>query len=114
MKNANEMTLDECIEEMMTDEGWVRTENFTGEVRSPAKAYCHEPPCSPTLECAAAAMPAGWVWMRGMWGGRPAWIATRAGEPWVNGVSIDDTGDEMPDRFRLAVLCRLAEKEVRT
>ncbi len=68
-----------------------------------------------TLDGAAAALPEGWTWEKSADDGEPEWSwgnkTWRAFHPRYSWVGVPDTGDEIADRYRLAVLCRLAAKE---
>ena len=71
-------------------------------------------PHPPTIDGAAAALSEGWTWKRytdtddgEVWA---AWRTVGEGI-WVDEVNVPDTGDELRDRWLLAVLCRLAAKE---
>ncbi len=68
------------------------------------RTYASVHPHPPTLDGAAAALPEGWAW----WKDATDWIAQA---PHSEFVYVRDTGDETADRYRLAVLCRLAAKE---
>jgi len=69
-----------------------------------------------TLDSAASALPVGWKWAR--WGDG-VWVAQRVYPASMLPKDCDmsiietlDTGDEIRDRFVLAVLCRMAAKGV--
>lgn len=68
------------------------------------RLYDHPHP--PTIDGAAKAMPEGWEW----WKVTAEWAAQAANTPMIR---IPDTGDEMADRYLLAVLCRIAAKEAK-
>lgn len=61
-------------------------------------------PIPNTLDAAAAAMPEGWDW----WKSSSEYLAQAAGTDFVR---VRSTGDEITDRFRLAVLCHMAGKK---
>lgn len=130
-EQAKTATLDELRDWLAGDDGW---EKFTdhdyhgGNKVDIAAWRKHQPqlaiinfgspwrvlwvhPHPPTLDGAAAALPEGWDWSRanGVWHGWHEACTKACGcvEP-----STEDTGDEIADRYRLAVLCRLAEKAV--
>lgn len=86
--------------------------HVVGERQSTTLMRVYNHPHPPTRDGAAAAMPEGWAWSRLLgfrewYGAKPDASGRIAG--W--GVTIPDTGDEIADRYRLAVLCRLAERE---
>jgi len=64
-------------------------------------------PHPPTRDGAAAALPKGWDF----WKITAEWIAQG---PQPVFVCTPDTGDEIADRYRLAVLCRLAGQKAPT
>lgn len=128
-EQAKTATLDELRDWLAGDDGWnyePLVVNDDGAVAGgwwrwvalstlKARSWCKNPrhPHPPTLDGAAAALPEGWAWWRLL--GFREWYAA---QPDANGritgwgVTIPDTGDEIADRYRLAVLCRLAEKAV--
>lgn len=127
--NVNEMTRDECRDELARMDGWVWTAIGTrSEVVHPdptsTVVYTRTVECAPyrwirdgkvaiphpyeeTLDGAAAALPEGWDWSRanGVWRGWHEKCAVGCGcvEP-----AIEDTEDEIADRYRLALACVLA------
>jgi hypothetical protein len=60
-------------------------------------------PHPPTLDGAAKAMPKGWRWKR-VWNGGLNQGYWRAWLDWEHVEDVPDTGDEITDRYRLAVL----------
>ena len=109
-------TLDELRDWLAGEDGWVdHTTCPDGWDSRPwknhtTKASSQDHPHPPTLDGAAKALPEGWEWSRanGVWHGWHDLCTKACGcvEP-----STDDTGDEIADRYRLAVLCRIAAKE---
>lgn len=88
------------------------TEVWTdGECRIADQLGIH--PYPPTLDGAASAMPEGWVWVREYstsednydMGFVLTWSAYGPHDEWVK---IDDTGDEIHDRYLLAKLAKEA------
>lgn len=109
-EQAMTATVDELRDWLAVDDGWepyTASNDVTvwhrGEVTVNYEVSPHPHP--PTLDGAAAAMPKGWDW----WKVTAEWAAQAAHTPMIR---IPDTGDEIADRYRLAVLCRLAEREV--
>lgn len=108
--NVNEMTLDEVRDFLMWRDGWshvLRHRHASGadqwcwERDNGDETFDHPHPA--TLDGAAAALPEGWTW----WKVTAEWAAQAAHSPMIY---IPDTGDEIADRYRLALACRLAEK----
>ena len=120
--NPQTMTCDECRDELARRAGWKHitepTDEWDADTRSMTMypehwiresthdvAYCH--PYPPTLDGAAGALPEGWWWSKFETGS--------AGVKWVSGpengfasVTVYDTGDEITDRYRLALCCVIA------
>jgi len=112
-------TVDELRDWLAVDDGWHYEAGVEGdpvwckltdlESWNPSRSdypsgsqYDH--PFPPTRDGAAAAIPKGWDW----WKVTAEWAAQAAHTPMIR---TPDTGDEIADRYRLAVLCRLAERE---
>jgi len=110
--NPNTMTLDEVRDELARMDGWRQAlrhrhasgvEQWCWERDGGDESFDHPHPA--TLDGAAAAFPKDWTWTRDpSWYGWPPGIRSH----W-NAVSVPDTGDEVLDRYRLALACRLAE-----
>lgn len=93
--------LDSVRDEVARLSGW--TEGRVGSWgKFPRPAYVDFHPCPPTLDGAANAMPEGWLWRK--CGVPSQWNAAKSGDCWVDGVYVPDTGDEIADRYRLALL----------
>ena len=121
--NPHTATLDELRDWLATEDGWSLRKYGRGQMWYP-KGWpdCHEllhneHPISPTLDGAASAMPEGWWWQRDL-GTEPnpqglllKWVACQIGSDRWKIVETRDTGDEITDRYRLAALCVMAEKE---
>lgn len=116
------MTTDQLRDWCAEDDGWLppAKTNPLGpwskvETRGGFEVVRFGPhPYPPTRDGAAAALPEGWTWGRGLslpveGQSRMRWLAW-AWSPYRD-LETPDTGDEISDRFRLAVLCRIAEKE---
>ena len=107
-------TLDEIRDWFAKRDGWLRDPNGTWsrEGKFWPEAY-H--PYPPTLDGAAKALPEGWWWTRE---GASAshrkdglllkWSACQCGADKWGIVETPDTGNEIADRYRLAVKVRLA------
>ena len=119
-EQAKTATLDELRDWLAGEDGWKHVLRHThasglGQMwwqrDNGDESFDHPHP--PTLDGAAAALPEGWDWSRLL--GFREWYAA---QPDANGritgwgVTIPDTGNEIAARYRLAVLCRLAEKAV--
>lgn len=120
-EQAKTATLDELRDWLAGEDGWQHEPpvvNDDGAVAGgwwkwvslstlKARTWCINPPHPhpPTLDGAAAALPEGWDW----WKVTAEWAAQAAHTPMIR---IPDSGDEIADRYRLAVLCCLAEKAV--
>jgi len=122
-EEAMTATVDELRDWLAVDDGWNRWRVATtvDGVTTLGRDTWHAPnqegkttinfgphPHPPTRDGAAAAMPEGWRWIRG--GNRWSGIHPGSVVHWKD-AHIPDTGDEIADRYRLAVLCRLAERE---
>lgn len=94
-----EMTLDELRDWCAADDGWELFDKWRRHFIKNGK-WRNSHPHPPTLEGAAKAMPEGWEW----WKVTAEWAAQAAHTPMIR---TPDTGDEITDRFRLAVLCRM-------
>lgn len=115
--NVNEMTLDEVRDALAGADGWntynegvpddgarhVSWWRYTLDAVHGGRTWCKSHPHPATLDGAAAALPEGWTW----WKVTAEWAAQAAHSPMIY---IPDTGDEIADRYRLALACRLAEK----
>jgi hypothetical protein len=115
--NPNTMTLDELRDWCAVDAGWRKHTLYWHPFNVPgmeaARNVCYLHPFPKTLDGAARALPEGWKWEKrthlkvgAEW--NQLW--------WAECGSIDvgpfrDTGDEILDRYRLAVACRKAEHE---
>lgn len=103
----NTMTLDEVRDELARMDGWNKRPSNNGILwyaNNGAWTYFHPHPA--TLDGAAAALPEGWSWIRG--GNRWSGIHPGSVFSWKD-TRVPDTGDELLDRYRLALSCRLAE-----
>jgi hypothetical protein len=119
--NPDTMSLVELRAWLAIDDGWtyVNSARHVGWWMHATLNDCNDGdhPHRDSIDGAAAAMPAGWFWMRD--GGSEAnpqglllkWVACQIGATRWGIVSTLDTGDEITDRYRLAVKCRIAEKE---
>lgn len=93
-------------------DGWeyIKGEKYEGWWSHETKDPLHigEHPFPETRDGAALALPEGWTWWRTdkRWGAYGPY-GTFFYE------STDDTGDEIEDRYRLAVLCVMAEKGIK-
>lgn len=65
-----------------------------------------------TLDAAAGAMPEGWWWEKCGCEELPSsWCGWRACKSGRSMIVVPNTNDEITDRFRLAALAKMAEKE---
>jgi len=111
---AAAMTTDQLRDWCAVDDGWQRLERDndifehtrTGEIHA-SDGQVADHPYPPTRDGAAAALPEGWVWDRY----RVQWSAFKKVNGLLRIVRTPDTRDEIADRYRLAVACRIAEKE---
>ena len=123
--NPNTMTAQECADWCAKDDGWIEDADLEYDdldgyphigyrrkhadgIRS-EKRWDHPHPL--TLDGAAKALPEGWSWTKhatsfGKW-----WAAYPPGWNGEEYPEVVDTGDEIADRYRLAVACRMAAKE---
>lgn len=112
--NPTTMTLDELRDWCAVDDGWEFRSSFGNHwwVRvadGGMDETSEHHPYPATIDGAARALPEGWWWSRceteehGKW-----WYAGR--HKGFASVDIPDTGDEILDRYRLAVACRMAMK----
>ena len=100
------------------DDGWKPVVNFDTErwVRAGERPiFSHPYPA--TIDGASSAMPEGWTWQRVLHRLNLEWWAQHfdyhhafRGRSELS-ISILDSGDEILDRYRLAVLARLAMRE---
>ncbi len=116
----NEMSLDQCRDWLAREDGWmsgvVEPWHCLGWGRGNERMVDH--PYPPTLDGAAGAMPEGWTWAKGYtvsvgMGAPPsgvAWSAKFVGDYARLSASVWSTGNEILDRYRLAVACRMAMK----
>ena len=119
-EQAMTATVDELRDWLAVDDGWTKRKATGHPIMHPFPPNDYkwfwdfkgtmgiwEHPHHHTRDGAADAMPDGLEWGR-----YPSlfqsWVAFRPGRP---DVEVPDTGDEIADRYRLAVLCRLAERE---
>lgn len=102
---AAAMTTDQLRDWCAEDDGWHKVFDRTWS-KPLERKHGFNHPYPPTLDGAAKAMPDGWTWTRdnGKW---------RAHHPYPMELVVDDTGDESADRYRLAVMCRIATKEAK-
>lgn len=111
---AGSLTLDQRRDWCAEDDGWLRIDQaerishdewwkWTINAAHGGKTWCMHPH-PPTLDGAAKAMPEGWTWdrYRGRWSGYKRIYGL------LRIVRTPDTGDEIADRYLLAVLCRMA------
>lgn len=118
--NPHTATLYELRDWLAKEDGWVYLDR---KIAWRKKSMMHDPcsnwghPYPPTLDGAASAMPEGWWWQRDQ-GTEPnpqglllKWVACQIGSDRWKIVETRDTGDEITDRYRLAALCVMAEKE---
>lgn len=126
----NEMSLDQCRDWLAREDGWVTEQDHAiqkdGTLR-PLIAWTHKAtnrekiwvhPYPTTIDGAAGAMPEGWTWAKGYtvsvgMGAPPsgvAWSAKFVGDYARLSASVWSTGNEILDRYRLAVACRMAMK----
>lgn len=115
--NPHTATLDELRDWLATDSGYKKLtmDGWLHPQQYPIVVAGH--PYPRTLDGAASAMPEGWWWQRDQ-GTEPnpqglllKWVACQIGSDRWKIVETRDTGDEITDRYRLAALCRIAEKE---
>jgi hypothetical protein len=118
MPDPNTMTLDEIRDWLTQKAGWThrKAQDLWFAKDDPIGMFtCRSHPIPPTLDAAAAAMPEGWTWLR-EYRPHPAdnergcvvcWVAFHdvLGE-----VVMPDTGNEITARYRLAMICILAEE----
>lgn len=113
----NEMSLDQARDWLSIDE----QDKILAAMGSKATTedyYKVGPVFPPTLDGAAGAMPEGWTWAKGYtvsvgMGAPPsgvAWSAKFVGDYARLSASVWSTGNEILDRYRLAVACRMAMK----
>jgi hypothetical protein len=124
------MTLDEIRDWAARRQGWTETTPAMCDDQSvPLDAQWHRPtrsgspgsltwcihPIPPTLDAIAGLMPEGWWWTR-EGGSSPnpqglllKWAACQIGSDRWGIVTVPDTGNELLDRARLAMLATLAE-----
>ena len=111
--DPNTATLDELRNWLAEDDGWQLHEDGLWYIPGEFPAKDH--PYPPTLDGAAKALPEGWWWTRE---GASAshrkdglllkWSACQCGADKWGIVETPDTGNEIADRYRLAVKVRLA------
>jgi len=124
-------TVDELRDWLAVDDGWTKRKATGHPIMHPFPPNDYkwfwdfkgtmgiwEHPHHHTRDGAADAMPDGWYWIRdgAATSHRPdglllRWVACERGANNWRVVEVPDTGDEIADRYRLAVLCRLAERE---
>jgi len=103
-------SVDECRDWLAADEGWKRKGDrwkhpVWHKLGSGQKRH-HIPA---TLDAAAAAMPEGWWWLKSDLSFFETWWL--AGRKALYEIKIRSTGNELADRFNLAVLVREKIKE---
>lgn len=105
------MTTQEIRDELARMDGFTRHEPPGGGdpywTHESSRDPFYADPHPATRDGAAAAMPEGWTWGRG-WNVL-RWIATKTGTCWADGVQVPDTGDEIHDRYSLALAARKAQ-----
>jgi hypothetical protein len=115
------MTLDEIRDWAARRQGWdayVASNGITvwhrggfGKADDPYQQSGSSHPIPPTLDAIAGLMPSGWktfrVW-KGQAGEWRAYVRRGTGDDWDRVTTID-TGNELLDRARLAMLATLAE-----
>ncbi len=125
--NPHTATLDEIRDWLAEQDGWElyissngfatwHRGGFMPEEGERPYEQRQEHPFPITIDGAAAAMPNGWEWRRDFEVYEGTWRLIWSAFVWKTGVPIvrlADTGDEIADRYRLAALARLAEKEER-
>ena len=115
--NPDTMTLTELRDWHAREDGWtpLTADGWLAPNREPWGAVIHAHPFPATLDGAAAAMPEGWEWQRRRGyptpQGSPLFWEAFIWEPKHHKVYANDTGDEITDRYRLAMKAKLAEKE---
>ncbi len=113
--NHHEMTAQEAADWCAKDDGWTLEHlstdcpvtawwRWNDHPTLKSRTWSKSHPYPLTLDSAAAALPEGWVWDRY----RVEWSAFKKVNGLLRIVRTPDTGDEIGDRFRLAVLCRIA------
>jgi hypothetical protein len=124
--NPDTMTLTELRDWHATNDGWEYMPNKYVPDSKVAGYWFHptientevgDHPFPATLDGADAAFPKGWWWQRD--GGTEPnpeglllkWSAMQIGRSRWAVVMLHDTGDEITDRYRLAMKAKLAEKE---
>jgi hypothetical protein len=120
MNNPDTMTLTELRDWHMQDEEWTHIPPTSTDYREywqKGDKVRKTHPYPATLDGAASAMPKGWYWLKDA-GSTPnpdgiyiRWVACQRGKDNWKIVEVDDTGDEITDRYRLAMKAKLAEKE---
>jgi len=119
-EQAKTATLDKLRNWLAVDDGW--HEAFRHRHASGVEQWCWERdgcdesfdhPHPPTLDGAAAALPKRWE-LHLVHPDKRGWHAAAKAGPWFDWryISTDKEPDELTSRYRLAVLCRLAEKAV--
>jgi len=114
---AEAMTTDQHRDWCAVDDGWQKESvedladpswwRWNAHPTLKSRTWCKGHPHPPTRDGAADALPAGWTWRRY---GSEGWRAFTTDGPLLQ-AKTPDTGDEIADRFRLAVACRLAMRE---
>lgn len=110
--NPHSATLDEIRDWLAREDGWVWEGGckWTNSRKSGINSTIYQHPYPPTLDGAASAMPKGWTWFREAF--RINGIVWSAHKP-MTSVRVNDTGDEIAARYRLAMLARMAEDEAK-
>jgi hypothetical protein len=124
--NPDTMTLTELRDWHAREDGWEYMPNKYVPDSKVAGYWFHptmentdvgDHPCAATLDGAASAMPKGWEWQRRRGyptpEGSPLFWEAFIWEPKHHKVYANDTGDEITDRYRLAMKAKLAEKEAK-
>jgi hypothetical protein len=113
------MTLDEIRDWAARRQGWARHQYgeqwwySLPDGNRPKTTFTHEYPIPPTLDAIAGLMPSGWTWARwgdGTWNAQrcyPATVLPKDADMTI--LETIDTGNELLDRARLAMLATLAE-----
>jgi hypothetical protein len=98
------LTVDQCRDKLAEMEGWKKKhERWYHPVWHKLGSGQKRHPIPATLDAAAAAMPEGWWWERDK--RRKVWRIGPVGtDAWQK--CLEDTGDEIADRFNIALLAR--------
>lgn len=110
--NPNTMNVDELRDWCARDDGWEYSNGREGPfwINEAARVVLSHP-FPATRDGAAEAMPEGWWWLKTDLSYQTTWWVAGPPNLGLYTVKTIDTGDEIADRYRLAVLARMADKE---